>query len=152
MEKWNSSGKTIAAEFNTVVDCSSRHEMAMSFPINAADGAPRDGVVLFYACTVNDGKTVADAYAAHLESGTAMKAMGSQGLSWFFQPALGAGPIDFDYYWVVAFNRLAEMGATMDMYVNGGGMKKAMGILSKVSSCDTATVFDALSVRYDDER
>jgi len=60
--------------------------------------------------------------------------------------------IDFDYYWVVAFNRLAELGATMDMYVNGGGMKKAMGILSKVSSCDTATVFDALSVRYDDER
>ena len=152
MEQWNSSGKSVAAEFNTVVDCSSRHEMAMSFPINAADGAPRDGVVLFYACTVNDGKTVADAYAAHLESGTAMKAMGSQGLSWFFQPALGAGPIDFDYYWVVAFNRLAEMGATMDMYVNGGGMKKAMGILSKVSSCDTATVFDALSVRYDDER
>jgi len=152
MEQWNSTGRDIAAEFNTVVDCSSRHEMAMSFPINAADGAPRDGVVLFYACTLNDGKTVADAYAAHLESGTAMKAMGSQGLSWFFQPALGTGPIDFDYYWVVAFNRLAEMGATMDMYVNGGGMKKAMSILSKVSSCDTATVFDALSVRYDDER
>jgi hypothetical protein len=31
-------------------------------------------------------------------------------------------------------------------------MKKAMSILSKVSTCDTATVFDALSVRYDDER
>ena len=99
LEQWNSSGRDIAAEFDAVVDCSGRHEMAMSFPINAADGAPRDGVVLFYACTLKDGKTVADAYAAHLESGTAMKAMGSQGLSWFFQPALGTGPIDFDYYW-----------------------------------------------------
>jgi hypothetical protein len=152
LEKWNSSGGDIAAKFNAVVDCSSRHELAMSYPINAATGAPRDGVVMFSACTLKDGKTMADAYAAHLENGIAMKAMGSQALSWFFQPALGASPIDFDYYWVVAFNRLAEMGATMDMYVNGGGVRKAMSILSKASTCGTPWVFDALSVRYDDER
>ena len=53
-------------------------EQAMSFPINAAYGAPRDGV------------------------------------SWFLQ--------------------------------------KAMSMLSKISSCQTATAFDALSVRYEDER
>lgn len=152
LEKWYSTGTGIAAEFNAVVDCGSWHELAMSFPINAADGAPKDGVVLFYPCTVTEGKTLSDAYAAHLESGTAMKAMGSQALSWMFQPAIGAGRIDFDYYHVVAFNRLAEMGATMEMYVNGGGMKKALGILSKATSCGIPNAYDALSVRADDER
>jgi hypothetical protein len=152
LEKWYSTGTAIAAEFNAVMDCGSWHELAMSFPINAADGAPRDGVVLFYPCTVNEGKTIADAYAAHLEAGTAMKAMGSQALSWLFQPAMGTGAIDFDYYHVVAFNRLAELGATMEMYVNGGGRKKALDILSKVTSCDVPNAYDALSVRADDER
>jgi hypothetical protein len=154
MEKWQSTdgGRALQAEFNAVIDCSGRHELAASLPINAADGTPRDGVVMFYQCTLRDGKTLADAYVAHLKAGTDMKAMGSLGLSWMFQPALGAGDIDFDYYHVVAFTRYADMGVTMEMFANGGGRERQASFLSPVSSCATPTVFDALSVRAEDER
>ena len=154
VEKWQSTaeGRALQAEFNTVIDCSGRHELAASLPINASDGIPKDGVVMFYQCSLKDGKTLADAYTAHLAAGTAMKAMGSMGLSWMFQPALGAGDIDFDYYHVVAFYRYSDMGATMEMFANGGGRQKQASFLSPVASCATPTVFDALSVRAADER
>ncbi|MEZ5572720.1 MAG: hypothetical protein R3E64_11925 [Halioglobus sp.] len=154
MEKWQSTpaGRALQAEFNKVINCSGRHELAASLPINAADGTPKDGVVMFYQCKLKEGKTLADAYAAHLEAGTAMNAMGSLALSWFFQPALGAGNIDFDYYHVVAFYRYSDMGATMEMFANGGGREKQSSILSPVAACATPTVFDVLSVRAADER
>jgi hypothetical protein len=44
------------------------------------------------------------------------------------------------------------MGATMEMYANGGGRQTQQEILGKVSSCETPVVFDAVSVRAHDER
>jgi hypothetical protein len=152
MEKWNAAGNEVAAEFNQVIDCSLRHEMASSLPINAPESTPVNGVVMFYQCNLNDGKTLNDAYAAHLESGQAMKARGSLAMSWFYSPAVGAGGIDYDYYHVVAFSRYSDMGATMEMYVNGGGQQEQQKILGSVTSCKTPVVLDALSVRDRDER
>ena len=152
MESWHAPNNSIAAQFNEVIDCSLRHEMAMSQPINAPESTPTNGVVMFYQCSLNEGKTLADAYAAHLDAGLAMKAKGSLGMSWFYTPAVGAGNIDFDYYHVVAFSRYSDMGATMEMYVNGGGIQAQQKILGSVSSCQTPMVMDALSVRDRDER
>jgi hypothetical protein len=152
MEKWNTVGNEVAADFDKVIDCSLRHEMASSLPINAPGGTPINGIAMFYQCSLNDGKTLQDAYAAHLESGDVMKGMGSLAMSWFYSPFLGAGDIDYDYYHVVAFSRYADMGATMEMYANGGGQQAQRKILSRVSSCKTPVVFDALSVRDGDER
>ena len=152
MERWKSTGKQLAAEFNQVIDCSSRHEMALSKPINAPQGTPEDGVLMFYACSLNDGVGVDQAYAAHLKAGTEMKGMGSLAVSWMFLPAIGAAEADFDYYHVIGFYRYSDMGATMEMYFNGGGIQKQQAILGKVSSCRTPTVFDAISVRAMDER
>ena len=152
MEKWNAAGNEVAAEFNQVIDCSGRHEMAISLPINAPESTPTNGVVMFYQCNLNDGKTLDNAYAAHLESGQAMKAKGSLAMSWFYLPAVGTGDIGYDYHHVVAFSRYSDMGATMEMYVNGGGQKAQQKILGSVSNCDTPVAFDALSVRDRDER
>jgi hypothetical protein len=152
MEKWNTTGRELQAEFNQVVDCSSRHEMAASLPINAPDGTPEDGVLMFYECTLHDGKTLDEAYASHLKAGMTMKALGSLAVSWMFQPAAGAGDIDFDYYHVVGFYRYSDMGATMEMYANGGGKREQQKILGGISSCATPVIFDALSVRAYDER
>jgi hypothetical protein len=152
MEKWAAPGNEVASAFSQVIDCSLRHEMAASLPINAPESTPSNGVVMFYQCTLNDNKTLGDAYAAHLESGQAMKAKGSLAMSWFYSPAVGAGDIDYDYYHVVAFRRYSDMGATMEMYVNGGGKKTQDTILGGVSTCQTPAVFDALSVRDRDER
>ena len=107
---------------------------------------------MFYACTLHEGKTLEEAYKAHLDAGQAMKALGSLAVSWMFQPAAGAGDIEFDYYHVVGFYRYSDMGATMEMYANGGGRQKQKAILGEVAACNTPTVFDAHSVRAQDER
>jgi hypothetical protein len=151
MERWIQEAVDLQEEFDKVIDCSARHEMAMSLPINAPEGTPEDGVLMFYACTVNDGKTVADAYKAHLEAGTMMKGRGSLAASWFFEPVMGAAIDHPDYYHVVGFYRYSDMGATMDLYMKGGRAAQQQ-ILSKTSSCETPVAFDAISVRARDER
>lgn len=152
MERWKSTGKQLQMEFDQVIDCSGRHEMALSKPINAPQGTPEDGVLMFYACSLKEGIDVDQAYAAHLEAGTDMKAMGSLAVSWMFLPAAGVAEMDFDYYHVLGFYRYSDLGATMEMYFNGGGIQKQQASLGKVSSCATPTVFDAISVRAIDER
>jgi hypothetical protein len=152
MESWRKTGRGLQAEFDQVIDCSGRHEMAGSWPINAPEGTPVDGVLMFYQCTLIDGKTLPEAYAAHLEAGTAMKALGSLAFSWFYQPVIGAGDIDHDYYHVVGFHRYSDMGATMEMYANGGGRQKQLEFLSSVATCETPTLFDVVNVRARDER
>lgn len=151
MERWSSKMAGLQAEFDAVVDCSGRHELAISRPINAPQGTPEDGVLMFYACQLNEGTTLEQAYKAHLDAGTAMKGMGSLAVSWMFQPALGSAQADVDYYHVIGFYRYSDMGATMEMYMNGGGQKKQQSFLGKVSSCQTPSVFDAISVRAYDE-
>jgi len=152
MDIWRRKGNALAAEYNQVMDCTLRHEMAGSLPINAPEATPANGVVMFYPCTLKKGKTLKDAYAAHLKAGQLMKAMGSLAMSWFYTPALGTENINYDYYHVVAFSRYSDMGATMEMYVNGGGRDEQQKILSSVATCRTPTVLDALSVRDRDER
>ena len=145
-EKWLTEGRAIAAAFAEVVDCG-EHIMALSRPINAPEGTPEDGILLVAQCSLKEGKTLQDAYAAHLKSGTALKAKGSLGVSWFYSPALGTGKMDFDYWHLVGFYRYSDVGATMEMYVNEGGMQKAQELIGATSSCDSWTVFDAMSVR-----
>ena len=152
MEKWSAPDNEVAAGFDEVVDCSLRHEMASSLPINAPENTPVNGIVMFYQCSLNPGKTLQDADMAHLEAGQAMKAKGSMAMSWVYTPAVAAGNIDYDYYHVVAFSRYSDMGATMEMYVNGGGQQMQREILGTISSCRTPELFSALSVRDRDER
>jgi hypothetical protein len=152
LEKWKSSGKQLQAEFNEVMDCGGRHEMALSKPINAPQGTPEDGVLMFYACNLNDGVNLDQAYKALLDAGTEMKGMGSLAVSWMFVPAMGAAPDNPDYYHVIGFYRYSDMGATMEIYFNGGGIQKQQAHLTKLSSCQTPAVFDAISVRASDER
>lgn len=150
MENWKTTGRSVYAEFAEVMDCRNSHQLALSLPINAPEGTPEDGVLMFYACDVEDGKTLDDAYAAHLNLGTAMKGMGSLAVSWMFQPAIAGG--DVDYYHVVGFYRYSDMGATMELYANGGGIQQFRKHLGGVSRCQTPTVYDAVSVRARDER
>ena len=152
MERWMKEGGALRAEFDQVVDCGNRHLMVVSYPINAPDGTPEDGMWLFSACNLNDGKTIPQAYAAHLEAGQVMKAMGSLSTSWMMVPGIGAGAEDPDYYHALAFYRYSDLGASLEMFVNKGGQQKRDEILNKVSSCATPILFDAVSVRARDER
>lgn len=146
-DTWNADGREMAAEFATVVDCSVRHQMATSVPVSAPDGPPGDGVVLFSACSLQEGKTPQDALAAHRKVGGIMQDMGSEASSWLFYPGMGAGNHDFHYWSVIAFNNYAELGAATELYVNGGGWQKSMMILGAVAHCGSPTAFDAQLVR-----
>jgi hypothetical protein len=145
-EKWLTEGGELASAFAEVVDCDN-HIMALSQPINAPESTPEDGVLLVYECSLNDGKTLEQAYAAHLESGEAMKAKGSLAVSWFYTPVLGVGEPNFDYWHLVGFYRYSDLGATMEMYVNKGGEDKARKLIGTTSSCRTPDVYDVTSVR-----
>lgn len=152
MEKWKSPGNTLRAEFNAVVECGS-HVMMMSRPVNAPDGTPEDGVLLSYACTLKPGKTLADAYKAHLEYGQTMKAKGSLSVSWMYTPTAGFGDNpQADYYHQIGFYRYSDLGDTMELFVNRGGIETRQKIIDPVASCLTPDTFDAISVRAHDER
>jgi len=62
------------------------------------------------------------------------------------------GDSDVDYYHAAAFYRYSDMGDTMEMYVNRGGAENRAKNIDPVASCQTPTVYDALSVRASDER
>jgi hypothetical protein len=152
MEKWMSTGKDVAGEFNSVMDCGSRHELAMWVPVTAADSSPEEGVLMISRCSLRDDNTEADAYQAHIKFGNHMRGLGSMASSWLFYPTMGTGDIDYDYYHAVAFYRYSDMGAAMELYSNGGGYAMANKTVNQVSECSTPIVFDALSVRAFDER
>lgn len=152
MERWMRDGKEIMSEFQQVIDCGQRHLLAVSFPINAPDGVPEDGMWLFAPCNLHEGVSMDQAYAAHLEAGQVMKAMGSLSTSWMMVPEVGSGPNDPDYYHALVFYRYSDLGATAELFINGGGQKKRDAILNKVSSCAKPILFDAVSVRAHDER
>ena len=107
---------------------------------------------LFSACNLNEGVTIPQALDAHLKAGQVMKAMGSLSTSWMMVPGIGAGANDPDYYHALAFYRYSDLGASLEMFVNGGGQEKRGEILNQVSSCATPVLFDAVSVRARDER
>ena len=149
-EKWNAEGRQVAALFQEAVDCGG-HTMFASLPINAPQGTPEDGLWMSWQCTLNEDVTIDQAYKAHLDAGLVMKGMGSLAVSWFFQPMMGTGNIDYDYTHVTAFYRYSDLGATMEMFLNHQGRVEQQKILAKVSSCTTPNLFDAVSVRARDE-
>jgi len=146
-DNWMSAGRDIAAAFDAVIDCGSRHELASSVVINAPDGPPDNGVVMFYACTLADGKSAMDAVQAGKQLAGAMKALGADSASWLFFPGIGAGDIDFDFWRVVAFPNYAGLGAAAEVYLNGGGWQKSREILRPVASCSAPAAFDARLAR-----
>jgi len=152
MEKWKSTGRALQAEFATVMDCSKHHEMASSLPINAADATPQDGIMLVYQCSLAEGRSVQDAYAAHLKWGTAKKSLGFLDNSWLFQPAAGLQDSGFDYYHIVVFYRYSDLGAAIEEYANGGGKKTRDDIYAGVTDCGLPFIYDFISVRDRDER
>ena len=124
----------------------------MSLPVNAAESTPEDGILMFYECSLLEGRNFNEAYAGHLEWGELMKSMGSLAVSWVFQPAIGAGSNAPDYYHAVGFTRYSDLGAAMDLYANQGGMQARERMLGNISRCKTPVVYDAISVRGREER
>lgn len=143
MDAWGAGGDLLA-EYEATIDCS--HVLTASAEINAPNGPPENGIVWFSSCTLAEGSTHEDAFAAHKATSAAMREMGGKAQSWLFYPSLGFGDIEFDYYSVVSFNSMSELGEGWEMYYNKGGWKKAQAA-EQVTSCDSPRVYSAKSVR-----
>lgn len=146
-DSWQSKGGELATAFSEVIDCSNRHELASSVVIHAPDGPPDNGVVMFYACNLHDGKSPVEAIDAGKKLAGAMTGLGAKSASWLFFPALGAGNTAPDFWRVIAFPNYTALGAAAEIYTNGGGWQKAMEILGSVATCHTPGVYDASLVR-----
>ena len=147
MEKWRSLGTGIAAEF-AQVDCSGMHVAATSLPINAPGRLPGWHIAVVRLRKLNQGKTLDEAYAAHLKFGQTMKAKGSLSNSWMFTPIAGRIQVTITTQRPLP---LFDLGDTMEMFVNRGGAGERVKIIDPVASCQTPDVFNALSVRAAEE-
>lgn len=149
MTNWLSSGTEIQAAFDAVVDCSMGHFLASSTEINAPEGIPGDGVVMFSQCTLAQGSDFSKAVAAHKMVSRDMRALGTKGSTWAFWPMLGGGDINFDYWGVSTFNSWQDYFNAYEIYVNGGGWQKFGQHLAGVTNCmePTPTVWNVTLVR-----
>ena len=149
LDSWIASGNDLQEEFNRVMQCAG-HGLASSVEINAPDGPPGDGVVMFSQCSLADGSDWSKAVGAHKKFSTAMRGLGAKGSNWLFFPMLG-GEADrgFDYWGVSTFKSWTDYFAAYELYTNGGGWQKGMEAMKGVASCGqgTATVWDVKLVR-----
>ena len=149
MDTWQSAGGEVAAALASVMDCSMGHVLASSVEINAPDGPPGDGVVMFSECSFDDDGDWMKAIKAHKTFSAEMRKMGAKNSNWLFFPMLGGGGPDYDYLGVSTFNNWSDYFAAYEMYVNGGGWQKMAELMNDVASCNqnTPTVWDVKLVR-----
>jgi hypothetical protein len=149
LDAWQAGGKDIQAAFDSVVACDS-HSVASSIEVNAPDGPPGDGVVMFTQCKIAEGSNWEKVVAGHKQYSAALRGMGAKNSNWVFFPMVGA-PADsgFDYWGVATFKNWADYFAAYELYVSGGGWQKGMELMKGVASCGqgTATVWDVKLVR-----
>jgi hypothetical protein len=135
MDAWGGNDDLLV-EYNATIDCG--HSLLASVEISAPDGPPKNGVVWFSSRKVQENATDELAFAAHKKMGAAMREMGGKGQSWLFYPSLGFGEVAFDYYSVVSFNSMSELGEAWD--------KKASA-MQTITACDSPRVYEATSIR-----
>lgn len=148
METYRAAGGDDEFGFSKVLDCSMGHVLASSVEVNAPDGIPVDGVVMFTQCKISDGSDASKATAAHKTLSKGMRDMGAKNSNWLFFPMLGGGNIDYDYLAVSTFNSWPDYFAAYQMYVDGA-WKKFRETMKGVADCDdrTPTVWDVTLVR-----
>jgi hypothetical protein len=149
LDAWQATGGDALQGLQSVLDCSLAHVLASSVEINAPEGIPGDGVVMFTQCNIAEGSDWTKAVKAHKAYSAAMRTLGAKNSNWIFFPMLGGADMDFDYWGVSTFNNWTDYFEAYELYVNGGGWQKGMEILSGVSSCNqrTPTTWDVKLVR-----
>lgn len=148
LDAWKAGGDDIQGAFNSVMACGG-HSVASSVEVNAPDGPPGDGVVMFTQCSIADGSDWSKAVGAHKKYAAAMRSLGAKNSNWMFFPMIGGtADRDFDYFGVATFNSWTDYFAAYELYVNGGGWKKGMEIMNGVADCGqgSATVWDVKQV------
>lgn len=149
LSAWLSTGRDIQTAFDAVIDCGMGHFLASSVEINAPEGIPGDGAVMFSQCKLENGANPVKAIEAHRALSRDMRSLGARNSNWAFFPMLGGGDIDFDYWGVSTFKSWQDYFDAYEIYVNGGGQQKFAQHLGGISNCNdpTPTVWNVKLVR-----
>jgi hypothetical protein len=143
MDAW--AGNTdLLPEYMATIDCD--HSLMASATIDAPKGPPKDGIVWFSSCHIQDSASHELAYMTHKKSAAAFREKGGKGQAWLFYPSLGLGDPGLDYYSVVTFNSMKELGDSWEMYYNGGGWKVGVAT-DAITQCDSPRVYTVKSIR-----
>ncbi len=145
VDAWPGTNDGLAEDYGEAIEC--QRALVASAEVNAPNGPPKDGLVWFSSCVVDEDSDATAAYEAHKKSSMAMAAKGSKAQSWLFYPSLGFGKVEFDYYSVATFNSATELGEGFDMYYNKGGWKDVMGAMDGVTDCDSPRVYAVKNLR-----
>ena len=93
LDKWVATGNELQEEFNSVMNCAG-HGLASSVEINAPDGPPGDGVVMFVQCSIAEGSNWEKAIGAHTKYAKAMRSLGAKGSKQITTPLSSARRTD----------------------------------------------------------
>ena len=149
LDAWIETGADIQDDFDEVLACLA-HGVASSVEINAPDGPPGDGVVMFSECQIDDDADWSKAVAAHKNAASAMRSSGARNSNWLFFPMIGGPPDrEFDYWSVSTFDSWTDYFAAYEIYVNGGGWQQQGQALQGSARCmiGSPTVWDVRLVR-----
>ena len=144
MDAWAADDDVLPG-YQAAIDCG--HVVVASVPVHAPKGPPKDGIVWFRSCKVQDSASDELAFAAHKKMAAKMSEMGGKGQGWLFYPSLGMGDAGMDYYAVSTFNNMKELGTGWEMYYNSGGWKAGVA-LDAVTRCDSPRVYVVKNVRW----
>ncbi len=143
MDAW-AANTDLLPEYTATIDCN--HVLMASATIDAPNGPPKDGIVWFASCHIQDSASHELAFATHEKASARMRELGGKGQNWLFYPSLGLGDPKLDYYSVVTFNNMKELGEGWEMYYNGGGWKVGVAA-DAITQCDSPRVYTVKSIR-----
>ena len=147
-QSWMENGGAMSAEFDSVMTCP---EHGLSASVNmrppAGEWPGKSGVTVFTDCAVADGKTVADAMAAHRAWVKHLDSTGSKAGMWVFFQAAGTDNSEYDYKMVSSYPDFEAYGADWESYTNGQGWANAGQIFGGVTACGSQRVYHSTTAR-----
>ncbi len=147
IKHWLSEGKSMQAEFDRVVDCTTTSNFAV-FTITPPKEPGSIDSAEFSNCKVKKGRTVKEAVGAMREWVKYREEAGTDAARWLFFPAYGeTSDADYTFKWVTGYPSYEAFGRAYDQFGTGGGYRKFSEIFDRVMTCDTARFYDVTAVR-----
>jgi hypothetical protein len=145
-EMYSGSFGDVAESFDQVIDCSS-HAYFGGLPIVPWSEDRDGGPIQFQDCTVRENLSNADAIEAVREFAGGGDGPGLGGFAVLF-PFMGqARDADYSFKLVAIFNDYESMGTAFDYLFRGSGFQQAGATMGDVMDCDTARMYNQVTVR-----
>ncbi len=151
LQTWQQKGAKVSQAFNKVISCDSHSSMAV-MPMQELGKDTGSALVRFMDCKVDEGSSMEASMVAHRTFGAFMDSKGSKTEAWMFFPGMGAGDIDYDYKLVLANASYPSLAIDSDIISNKGGWMEAGNTFGDNTTCDSARLYQADTIRSSSPR